>query len=81
MAQFKNPTTVTREQAPVTQFQGVKSNTEETTVDPAILLLNITALFRNANVSVHQKSKTEKSYSPIGSAIIDTFHLLCVKPT
>ena len=71
-APLKDRTTVKSKQAPVTQFQGVKPNMEETTVDPVILLLNITAPFRNANVSVHQKSKTEKSFSTIGSAIIDT---------
>ena len=71
MAQFKNPTTVTREQAPVTQFRGVKPDMEETTVDPVILLLGITAPFPNASVSVHQKNKTKKYFSPIGCAIID----------
>ena len=49
-------------QAPVTQFQGVRPNMEEMTVDPVILLLAITAPFRNAIVSVH-KSQTKKSFS------------------
>ena len=62
---------MTREQAPVTQFQGVKPNMEETTVDPVIMLLDITVPFRNANVSVHQKNKTKKYSSPTGLAIID----------
>ena len=48
---------MTREQAPVIQIQGVKPNMEETTVDPVIMLLAITAPFHNANVSVHQKKR------------------------
>ena len=71
MAPFKDRTTVKSKQAPVTQFQGVKPNMEETTVDPVMLLLAITAPFHNANVSVHQKNKTKKSFSPIGRTIID----------
>ena len=43
-------------QAPVTQFRGVRPNMEEMTVDPVILLLAITAPFRNAIVSVHKKT-------------------------
>ena len=43
-------------QAPVTQSQGVRPNMEEMTVDPVILLLTITAPFRNAIVSVHKKT-------------------------
>ena len=41
-------------------------------MDPAIMLLAITAPFRNANVSVHQKkTRLKRNFSPIGSAIID----------
>ena len=43
-------------QAPVTQSQGVRPNMEEMTVDPVILVLAITAPFRNAIVSVHKKT-------------------------
>ena len=57
MARFKAKTTVTRKQAPVTEFRGVRPNMEENTVDPVIKLLNITATFRNANVSVQQKTR------------------------
>ena len=60
LAQFKNPTTVTRKQAPVMQFQGVKPSMEETTVDPVTLPL--TAPFHNANVSVHQKKQDLKVF-------------------
>ena len=60
LAQFKNPTTVTRKQAPVMQFQGVKPSMEEMTADPVTLPLAITAHFRNAKVSVHQKKQDLK---------------------
>ena len=42
------------------QFQGVKSSMEEMTVDPVTLPLAITAHFRNAKVSVHQKKQDLK---------------------
>ena len=51
---FKDRTTVKSKQVPVTQFQGVEPNLEETTVDPVMMLL---APFRNANVSIHQKTR------------------------
>ena len=47
---------MTRKPVPVTKFRGVRPNMEEMTVDPVIKLLSITATFRNANVSVHQKN-------------------------
>jgi len=50
LAQFKNPTTVTTNQAPVMQFQGVKPSMEEMIVDPVTLPLAITAPFRNAKL-------------------------------
>ena len=56
-AQCKASTSVTRKPVPVTEFRGVRPNMEENTVDPVIKLLNITATFRNANVSVHQKTR------------------------
>ena len=68
-APFKDRTTVKSKQAPVTRFQDVKPNMEEMTVDPVILLLAIMAPFHNANVSVYQKSKTEKYFSPIGCVV------------
>ena len=36
MAQLTVPTTVTRKQVPVTQFQGAGTNLEETTVEPVL---------------------------------------------
>ena len=36
MAQLKASTTVTRKQVPVTQFQGVRSNMEEATVEAVL---------------------------------------------
>ena len=36
VAQLKASTTVTRKQVPVTQFQGVRTNLEETTVEPVL---------------------------------------------
>ena len=36
MAQLKVPTPVTRQQVPVTQFQGAGTNLEETTVEPVL---------------------------------------------
>ena len=46
----------------MTQFRGVRPNMEEMTVDPVILLLTITAPFRNAIVSVHKKTSEYKSF-------------------
>ena len=51
MARLKAKTTVTRKQAPVTEFRGVRPNMEEATVDSAILA--IMAPFQVANVSLY----------------------------
>jgi len=60
MAQLKASTTVTRKQVPVTQFQGVRSNMEEATVEAVLknMPVNFAIAVKLGTLVVIQTAKT-----------------------